>query len=68
MGYLLTFGIVFDNDQRLISNHFQALEMTLGASPCNQLRRNPYMIIFGDPKGYLMTFGKISIISYDAQQ
>ena len=30
MGYLLTFGIDFDDNQILISNHFQALEMTLG--------------------------------------
>ena len=32
MGYLLTFRMIFYNDQRLISDHFQALEMTFGGS------------------------------------
>ena len=30
MGYLLTSGMVFDDNQRLTSNHYHALEMTFG--------------------------------------
>ena len=32
MGYLLTSGMVFDDNQRLTSNHYHALEMTFGGS------------------------------------
>ena len=32
MGDLLTSGMVFDDNQRLTSNHYHALEMTFGGS------------------------------------
>ena len=43
MGYSLTFGMIYGDDQRLNSNHNNALEM----------------ILLGDLKGYLLTFGMI---------
>ena len=116
MGYLLTSSMVFDDNQRLTSNHYHALEMTFGGSksfldlvinslktqnnhiwrphgvfidlrhgfrwlskievkslPCTRnvfwgSKSFPYlvinclkpkMIIFGDPKGYSLTFGMV---------
>ena len=45
------------------------LKLLLGVKiiprPCYQLLINPQMIIFGDPKGYLLTFGTVS---YDARR